>query len=81
MPARLSGLALPHRRLRTPGEHARILGFATIGVFLALVTLTRTPVIAALVLTPLAAAVAGGFGGQVGAFAVDGLKTVAPVAP
>ena len=57
-----------------------ILGFVTIGVFLALVTLTRTPVIVALVLAPLATAVTGGFGGHVGAFAVDGLKTVAPVA-
>jgi citrate-Mg2+:H+ or citrate-Ca2+:H+ symporter, CitMHS family len=57
-----------------------ILGFVTIGVFLAFVTLTRTPVIVALVLVPLATAVAGGFGGQVGAFAVDGLRTVAPVA-
>jgi CitMHS family citrate-Mg2+:H+ or citrate-Ca2+:H+ symporter len=57
-----------------------ILGFVTIGVFLACVTLTRTPVIAALVLVPLAAAVAGGFSDQVGAFAVDGLRTVAPVA-
>ena len=33
-----------------------ILGFVTIGVFLALVTLTRTPVIVALVLAPLATA-------------------------
>jgi CitMHS family citrate-Mg2+:H+ or citrate-Ca2+:H+ symporter len=57
-----------------------ILGLVTIGVFLALVTLTRTPVIVALVLVPLATAVAGGFSGQVGAFAIDGLRTVAPVA-
>ena len=57
-----------------------ILGIATIGTFLVLVVATRTPVIAALILTPLAAAVAGGFGHQVGAFAIDGLKTVAPVA-
>jgi CitMHS family citrate-Mg2+:H+ or citrate-Ca2+:H+ symporter len=57
-----------------------ILGFVTIGVFLAFVTLTRIPVIVALVLVPLATAVAGGLGGQVGAFAVDGLRTVAPVA-
>src|ERR687897_175268 len=45
-----------------------ILGFVTIGVFLAFV------------LVPLATAVAGGFSGEVGAFAVDGLRTVAPVA-
>jgi len=57
-----------------------ILGFVTIGLFLALVALTRTPVIVALVLVPLVTAVAGGFSGHVGAFAIDGLKTVAPVA-
>jgi CitMHS family citrate-Mg2+:H+ or citrate-Ca2+:H+ symporter len=57
-----------------------LLGCATIGVFLVIITFTRTPVIAALVLTPLAAALAGGFSGQVGAFAVEGLRTVAPVA-
>ncbi len=56
------------------------LGFVTIGVFLALVTLTRTPVIVALVLVPLATAVAGGGSGEVGGFAIDGLRTVAPVA-
>jgi citrate-Mg2+:H+ or citrate-Ca2+:H+ symporter, CitMHS family len=57
-----------------------ILGFATIGTLLLLVALTRIPVIAALVLTPVVAAVAGGFGNQLGAFAVDGLRTVAPIA-
>jgi citrate-Mg2+:H+ or citrate-Ca2+:H+ symporter, CitMHS family len=56
------------------------LGFVTIGTFLALITLTRTPVIVGLVLTPLVAAIAGGFGDQLGAFAIDGLRTVAPVA-
>ena len=56
------------------------LGFVTIGVFLAFVTLTRTPVIVALVLVPLSTAVAGGFTGQAGGFAIDGLRTVAPVA-
>lgn len=61
-------------------ETLAILGFGTIGVFLALVTLTRTPVLVALVLVPLAAALAGGFTSQVGAFAVEGLRTVAPVA-
>jgi citrate-Mg2+:H+ or citrate-Ca2+:H+ symporter, CitMHS family len=57
-----------------------ILGFVTIGLFLAFVTLTRTPVIVALVLVPLSTAVAAGFSGEVGAFALDGLRTVAPVA-
>src|SRR5918994_1480771 len=45
-----------------------ILGFVTIGVFLAFV------------LVPLATAVAGGFSGQVGGFVIEGLRTVAPVA-
>jgi citrate-Mg2+:H+ or citrate-Ca2+:H+ symporter, CitMHS family len=57
-----------------------ILGFATIGTLLLLVALTRIPVIAALVLIPVVAALAGGFGNQLGAFAVDGLRTVAPIA-
>ena len=57
-----------------------ILGCATIAAFLLLMAFTRTPVIAALVLTPVVAAVAGGLGSQLGSFAVDGLKTVAPVA-
>ncbi len=57
-----------------------LLGFLAIGTLLVLVTFTRTPVIAALVLTALGAAAAGGFGPDVGTFAVDGLKTVTPVA-
>lgn len=57
-----------------------IIGFAAIGTLLGLVALTRTPVIAALVLTALTAAIAAGQGHQVGTFAVDGLQTVAPVA-
>ena len=57
-----------------------LLGFVTIGGFLLLVALTRTPVIVALVLTPIAAAIAGGFSAQVGVFALEGLRTVAPVA-
>ncbi|WP_374283091.1 CitMHS family transporter [Novosphingobium sp.] len=55
------------------------LGFVTIGLFLVLTLATRLPVIAALVLVPLAAGVAGGFGAEIGAFALDGVKTVAPV--
>lgn len=56
------------------------LGFATVGAFLALILLARMPVLPALLLTPLAAALLGGFGGQVGGFALDGIRTVAPVA-
>lgn len=57
-----------------------LLGFSTIGTLLLLVAFTSTRVIAALVLTALGGAAAGGVGHQVGPFAVDGLKTVAPVA-
>jgi Mg2+/citrate symporter len=48
------------------------LGFVTIAVFLAFVMLTRTPVIVALVLVPLATPLPEGFSGQVGAFTLDG---------
>jgi CitMHS family citrate-Mg2+:H+ or citrate-Ca2+:H+ symporter len=57
-----------------------ILGFVSIGVFLAFVSLTRIPVIVALFLVPIATAVAGCLGSQACAFAVDGLRSVAPVA-
>ena len=48
-----------------------ILGCATIAAFLLLVAFTRTPVIAALVLTPVVAAVAGGLSSQVGSDGCD----------
>ncbi|GAA0211027.1 CitMHS family citrate-Mg2+:H+ or citrate-Ca2+:H+ symporter [Brevundimonas nasdae] len=57
-----------------------ILGFVTIGVFLALILFTRTSVLAALVLVPVAAALIGGFGGGLAEMSADGLRTVAPVA-
>jgi CitMHS family citrate-Mg2+:H+ or citrate-Ca2+:H+ symporter len=57
-----------------------VLGFVTIGVFLALILLTRTPVLAALVLVPVVAALIGGFGGDLAEMTGDGLRTVAPVA-
>ena len=57
-----------------------VLGFLTIGSFLLLTLFTRLPVIAALVLVPLAAAIIGGFTGDLGNFANDGIKTVANVA-
>jgi citrate-Mg2+:H+ or citrate-Ca2+:H+ symporter, CitMHS family len=56
------------------------LGFLTIGCFLLLTLFTRIPVIAALVLVPLVAALIGGFAGDLGSFATDGIKTVANVA-
>lgn len=57
-----------------------LLGFLAIGSFLALVLFTRVPVLLALVLVPVIAGLVGGFGGELGQFAVDGLRTVAPVA-
>lgn len=56
------------------------LGFLTIGAFLLLTLFTRFPVIAALVIVPIAGALIGGFSGDVGSFATDGIKTVANVA-
>lgn len=56
------------------------IGFLTIGGFLLLTLFTRLPVIAALVLVPLAGALLGGFASDIGTFAVDGIKTVANVA-
>lgn len=57
-----------------------LLGFVTIGVFLALVLFARVPVIVALILTPVAAALVGGFSGLLSEMTIEGLKTVAPVA-
>lgn len=57
-----------------------LLGFVTIGLFLVLTLFTRLPVVLALILTPVAAATLGGFGGEIGGLAVEGMKTVAPVA-
>ncbi|PKB13520.1 CitMHS family citrate-Mg2+:H+ or citrate-Ca2+:H+ symporter [Novosphingobium kunmingense] len=57
-----------------------LLGFVTIGLFLGLTLVTRLPVISALILVPAATAVAGGFSEQLGTFALDGLKTVTPIA-
>jgi CitMHS family citrate-Mg2+:H+ or citrate-Ca2+:H+ symporter len=56
------------------------LGFLTVGGFLLLTLFTRLPVIAALILVPLAAVFLGGFVGDLGNFATDGIKTVANVA-
>lgn len=57
-----------------------VLGFLTISAFLALILFARTPVVVALVLTPLAAALIGGFGGDIAPMTLDGLRTVTPVA-
>jgi citrate-Mg2+:H+ or citrate-Ca2+:H+ symporter, CitMHS family len=57
-----------------------LLGFLTVGTFLVLVFTVRVPVLVWLVLVPIVAALAGGFGGGLGGMALEGVKTVAPVA-
>lgn len=57
-----------------------LLGFLAVGSFLGLVLFARMPVLLALIVVPLIAGLAGGFGNHLGAFAIEGLKTVAPVA-
>ena len=56
------------------------LGLVTIGSVLGLILFRVTSPLVALTLVPVAAAVAGGFAGSVGAFALDGITSVAPVA-
>jgi CitMHS family citrate-Mg2+:H+ or citrate-Ca2+:H+ symporter len=56
------------------------LGLATIVVLLALILFRITSVLVALTLVPLAAALAGGFGPAIGAFAMDGIRNVTPTA-
>lgn len=57
-----------------------LLGSVTVGGFLALTLATRFPVMAALVLMPLITGTIGGFTGELGTYAIDGIRTVAPVA-
>ena len=57
-----------------------LLGLLTIGALLALILFRVTSVLVALTLVPVAAALAGGFGAQVGVFAMDGIRAVTPVA-
>ncbi|MGW3568171.1 CitMHS family transporter [Streptomyces sp. NPDC000941] len=54
------------------------LGFCTIGGFLLLTMTKRVSVLVALVLTPVIAAVIGGYGDDLGPMALDGLSKVAP---
>ena len=56
------------------------LGLATISVLLALILFRITSVLVALTLVPIAAALAGGFRRRLGAFAMDGIRGVAPTA-
>ena len=57
-----------------------LLGFATIGVLLALVISRRASPLVALIAAPAVASVAAGFGLQTGAFVVQGVKEIAPIA-
>lgn len=57
-----------------------VLGFVTIGLFLALTMTNRVSVLVALVLVPVAAAVVGGLAGDLGDLVAEGMLTVAPVA-
>ena len=56
------------------------LALATIAGVLALILFRVTSVLVALTLVPIAAAVVGGFGGQIGAFAMQGIAAVTPIA-
>src|SRR5688572_3099496 len=56
------------------------LGVASIVVLLALILFRITSVLVALTLVPIAAGLAGGFAGQIGTFAMDGIRSVAPTA-
>jgi CitMHS family citrate-Mg2+:H+ or citrate-Ca2+:H+ symporter len=56
------------------------LGLCTIAALLTLILARVTSVAVALTLVPLAAALLGGFGSQVGEFAMDGIRGVTPVA-
>ena len=56
------------------------LGIFTITTLLGLILFRITSVLVALTLVPIAAALIGGFGGQIGAFAIEGIRGVTPVA-
>ncbi|GAA4859289.1 citrate:proton symporter [Saccharopolyspora cebuensis] len=57
-----------------------VTGFATVGLFLALVLSRRVSVLLALTLVPIAAALVAGYGDRLGELIAEGLSTVAPVA-
>jgi CitMHS family citrate-Mg2+:H+ or citrate-Ca2+:H+ symporter len=56
------------------------LALCTIAALLVLILFRITSVLVALTLVPVAAALLGGFGGQIGTFAMDGIRGVTPVA-
>jgi CitMHS family citrate-Mg2+:H+ or citrate-Ca2+:H+ symporter len=57
-----------------------LLGVAAIVALLALILFRVTSVVVALTLVPIAAGVAAGSAGQIGGFAMDGIRSVAPTA-
>jgi CitMHS family citrate-Mg2+:H+ or citrate-Ca2+:H+ symporter len=57
-----------------------LLGLGAIVALLGLILFRVTSVVAALTLVPLVAALAGGFAGELGAFALDGIRSVSPTA-
>jgi len=56
------------------------LGILTVVTLLALILFRVTSVLVALTLVPIVAALAGGFGTQTGAFAMEGIRGVTPIA-
>jgi len=56
------------------------LGVATIALLLTLILFRITSVLVALTVVPVAAALAGGFARDLGAFAMEGMRSVAPTA-
>lgn len=56
------------------------LGFLTVGALFALIVSGRLTPLVALVLVPLAASLAGGFGLETATFVVSGIRQIAPVA-
>jgi CitMHS family citrate-Mg2+:H+ or citrate-Ca2+:H+ symporter len=57
-----------------------LLGFLAIAVLLGLMLFRVTSVLVALTLVPLVVGLLGGFGSQMGGFALDGMRDVAPTA-
>ena len=57
-----------------------ILGFATVGLLLAVIMSRRMSPLVALIAVPTVAAVLAGMGGQIGRFVLSGLQQTAPVA-
>src|SRR5580765_3674055 len=57
-----------------------ILGFATVGLLLAVIMSRRMSPLVALIAVPTVAAVLAGLGGQIGRFVLSGLQQTAPVA-